>query len=222
MFIEWNQVWISLGVHCRSLHRGQPQQPGWPRNAGRRHWALIGWVGCPSKAISIPPSFVRYLWHSVCLAFRAPTPTDRACVAKPSPGRRLHGSSLLQEWVPHQVKAVSKEPYIFKSINFLTFAPSSIEWSSFTRVGSALFFCCTSVIGSWKDFNGRERVRDACAESSWPMFDELLNSTTRGNYGNLGRWCLCMFLSVGSFFCTLRRNVLWPSWDCTWWSAGRF
>ena len=32
----------------------------------------------------------------------------------------------------------------------------------------------------------RERVRDTCAESSWSMFDELLNSTTRGNYGNLG------------------------------------
>jgi len=34
----------------------------------------------------------------------------------------------------------------------------------------------------------RERVRDACAESSWPMFDELLNSTTRGNYGNIGMY----------------------------------
>jgi len=34
----------------------------------------------------------------------------------------------------------------------------------------------------------RERVRDTCAESSWSMFDELLNSTTRGNYGNLGMY----------------------------------
>merc|ERR1712130_636405 len=35
---------------------------------------------------------------------------------------------------------------------------------------------------------GRERVRNACAESSWAMFDELLNSTTRGNYGNIGMY----------------------------------
>jgi len=34
----------------------------------------------------------------------------------------------------------------------------------------------------------RERVRDTCAESSWSMFDKLLNSTTRGNYGNIGMY----------------------------------
>jgi len=32
----------------------------------------------------------------------------------------------------------------------------------------------------------RERVRDACADGSWDIFNELLDSTTRGNFGNIG------------------------------------
>jgi len=32
----------------------------------------------------------------------------------------------------------------------------------------------------------RERIRDTCAEGNWDIFNELLNSTTRGNYGNIG------------------------------------
>ncbi|RWS31213.1 xylulose kinase-like protein [Leptotrombidium deliense] len=32
----------------------------------------------------------------------------------------------------------------------------------------------------------RERLRDQCAESSWHLFSELLNSTPRGNFGNIG------------------------------------
>lgn len=32
----------------------------------------------------------------------------------------------------------------------------------------------------------RERVRDNCADESWQLFNELLESTPRGNFGNLG------------------------------------
>ncbi|KAJ3650324.1 hypothetical protein Zmor_022019 [Zophobas morio] len=32
----------------------------------------------------------------------------------------------------------------------------------------------------------RERVRDSCAESSWDIFNQLLDSTPRGNFGNMG------------------------------------
>ncbi|XP_060526324.1 xylulose kinase [Cylas formicarius] len=32
----------------------------------------------------------------------------------------------------------------------------------------------------------RERVRNACAERSWDIFNQLLDSTPRGNFGNLG------------------------------------
>jgi len=32
----------------------------------------------------------------------------------------------------------------------------------------------------------RERVRDSCADGSWDIFNELLDSTTRGNFGNIG------------------------------------
>jgi hypothetical protein len=45
-----------------------------------------------------------------------------------------------------------------------------------------------SLICSFK--NGsltRERIRDICAEGSWKLFNELLNSTPRGNFGNIGK-----------------------------------
>jgi xylulokinase len=32
----------------------------------------------------------------------------------------------------------------------------------------------------------RERIRDSCAESSWDIFNQLLDSTPRGNFGNMG------------------------------------
>lgn len=32
----------------------------------------------------------------------------------------------------------------------------------------------------------RERIRDDCAEGSWNLFNELLDSTPRGNFGNIG------------------------------------
>ncbi|XP_047105155.1 xylulose kinase-like isoform X2 [Schistocerca piceifrons] len=32
----------------------------------------------------------------------------------------------------------------------------------------------------------RERIRDDCAEGSWNLFNELLDSTPRGNFGNMG------------------------------------
>ncbi|RZB40981.1 FGGY C domain containing protein [Asbolus verrucosus] len=32
----------------------------------------------------------------------------------------------------------------------------------------------------------RERIRDACAESNWDIFNQLLDSTPRGNFGNMG------------------------------------
>lgn len=44
-----------------------------------------------------------------------------------------------------------------------------------------------SQISSFK--NGsltRERIRDSAAQGSWQIFNELLESTPRGNFGNLG------------------------------------
>ncbi|RWS05298.1 xylulose kinase-like protein [Dinothrombium tinctorium] len=32
----------------------------------------------------------------------------------------------------------------------------------------------------------RERIRNQCADCSWDLFNELLNSTPRGNFGNIG------------------------------------
>ncbi|KAJ8947058.1 hypothetical protein NQ318_019952 [Aromia moschata] len=32
----------------------------------------------------------------------------------------------------------------------------------------------------------RERIRNKCAEGSWDIFNQLLNSTPRGNFGNMG------------------------------------
>lgn len=32
----------------------------------------------------------------------------------------------------------------------------------------------------------RERIRDKSAEGSWDIFDQLLESTPRGNFGNMG------------------------------------
>ncbi|EEZ98930.1 xylulose kinase [Tribolium castaneum] len=32
----------------------------------------------------------------------------------------------------------------------------------------------------------RERIRNACAESNWDIFNQLLDSTPRGNFGNMG------------------------------------
>lgn len=32
----------------------------------------------------------------------------------------------------------------------------------------------------------RERIRDNCAEGSWDIFSKLLDSTPRGNFGNIG------------------------------------
>lgn len=32
----------------------------------------------------------------------------------------------------------------------------------------------------------RQRIRDACAEGSWDIFNQLLESTPRGNFGNMG------------------------------------
>ncbi|XP_071043346.1 xylulose kinase isoform X2 [Parasteatoda tepidariorum] len=34
----------------------------------------------------------------------------------------------------------------------------------------------------------RERVRDECAEGSWQLFNDLLESTPRGNFGNIGMY----------------------------------
>lgn len=33
----------------------------------------------------------------------------------------------------------------------------------------------------------RERIRDECAEGSWQLFSDLLESTPRGNFGNIGK-----------------------------------
>ena len=41
---------------------------------------------------------------------------------------------------------------------------------------------------SWK--NGsltRERIRDECADRDWDIFDQLLDSTPRGNFRNVGK-----------------------------------
>ncbi|XP_035210948.1 xylulose kinase-like [Stegodyphus dumicola] len=34
----------------------------------------------------------------------------------------------------------------------------------------------------------RERIRDECAEGSWQLFNDLLESTPRGNFGNIGMY----------------------------------
>lgn len=33
----------------------------------------------------------------------------------------------------------------------------------------------------------RQRIRDSCADKSWDIFNQLLESTPRGNFGNMGK-----------------------------------
>ncbi len=33
----------------------------------------------------------------------------------------------------------------------------------------------------------RERIRDEVAEGNWDLFNQLLDSTPRGNFGNIGK-----------------------------------
>ena len=33
----------------------------------------------------------------------------------------------------------------------------------------------------------RERIRNEVAEGSWDLFNQLLDSTPRGNFGNIGK-----------------------------------
>ena len=52
------------------------------------------------------------------------------------------------------------------------------------------YFCSRRILlpFSWK--NGsltRERIRDESAGGSWDLFNQLLDSTPRGNFGNLGK-----------------------------------
>ena len=34
----------------------------------------------------------------------------------------------------------------------------------------------------------RERIRDSCANGDWGIFNELIDSTPRGNFGNIGMY----------------------------------
>lgn len=48
----------------------------------------------------------------------------------------------------------------------------------------------------------RERIRDECAEDSWELFSDLLESTPRGNFGNIGMYFDLMEIipaAVGDF-----------------------
>ena len=53
------------------------------------------------------------------------------------------------------------------------------------------YFCSRRMLlfpFSWK--NGsltRERIRDESAGGSWDLFNQLLDSTPRGNFGNVGK-----------------------------------
>ena len=52
------------------------------------------------------------------------------------------------------------------------------------------YFCSRRILlpFSWK--NGsltRERIRDESAGGSWDHFNQLLDSTPRGNFGNVGK-----------------------------------
>lgn len=64
---------------------------------------------------------------------------------------------------------------------------------------------CFRLIFSFK--NGsltRERIRDTCAEGSWKLFNELLNSTPRGNFGNMGKirkFDVLFLMSIRSISC---------------------
>jgi xylulokinase len=53
----------------------------------------------------------------------------------------------------------------------------------------------------------RERIRDSCAESSWDIFNQLLDSTPRGNFGNMGEHVMFGVLKItfGTFRVVLRR-----------------
>ena len=67
---------------------------------------------------------------------------------------------------------------------------------------------------SWK--NGsltRERIRDESAGGSWDLFNQLLDSTPRGNFGNLGKVLLVekiiAFQTMILASSTLKQSWLW-------------
>ena len=161
MYINCTQVRVSLGVHHRGLHRGQPQQPGWARNARGRHWPLTRSGGS--------------VHFEICFNSFTTGTSDTVFVWLSEPKPQLTG----HVWP----NPVDEDAFM---------ALLCYKNGSLTRFGwilSLIFSICQlSYNDSSRCHNAqiRERVRDTCADSSWSMFDELLNSTTRGNYGNLG------------------------------------
>ena len=43
----------------------------------------------------------------------------------------------------------------------------------------------------------REGVRDRCADGSWELFSQLLDTTPRGNFGNMGQCHVSVFGNMG-------------------------
>lgn len=96
--------------------------------------------------------------------------------------------------------------------------------ASYVKIGQSqntvliAVFVCAPFICSFK--NGsltRERIRDVCAEGSWKLFNELLNSTPRGNFGNIGKF---RRYNV-SFACSCTPFVI-CSWHQTWKNLEQF
>ena len=48
-----------------------------------------------------------------------------------------------------------------------------------------LMFCFSYKNGSLT----RERIRDKCSEQSWEKFGHFLDTTPKGNNGNIGQFC---------------------------------
>lgn len=71
--------------------------------------------------------------------------------------RRIHGTIM-----------VSYTSYIIKYINLLLL---NLRICQFSFKNGSLT---------------RERIRNNCANGSWEIFNELLDSTPRGNFGNMG------------------------------------
>lgn len=57
----------------------------------------------------------------------------------------------------------------------------------------------------------RERVRNNCADESWQLFNELLESTPRGNFGNLGTALFWMTMLCSEDTCFVLFNCLFEN-----------
>ncbi|XP_054723278.1 xylulose kinase-like [Uloborus diversus] len=148
-------------------------------------------------------------WSDVCLEVCAPNLREKLGVPVPS-------STVLGTIAPYFVDRYGFAETC-KIIAFTGDNPASLAGTQLNKGDMAISLGTSDTVFLWlteyrpsldghilcnpltsKDFmallcfkNGsftRERIRDDCADGSWQLFSDLLDSTPRGNFGNIGMY----------------------------------